>query len=237
MSNIYHNFKRLLNAQYIVGCKRIRSLRMKLIFISFIYYIPICNTLPLGIINRILSAAGLTIENSNYQCRMVDHPFIADLKASSAVSGANISNQICAPKHCIIPLLPVVTPSTFKALIRTCANQFDILSLIPEAQHNLCGPNIDTPCHPRNKHIDTAVYCFPYLLLQPFANFFFRLLQFFRSVSGKARSVYSLLRLCTHNVSLQSSPGIIQFIITVVSVQDNCTILFCWRVKYLQEWW
>ena len=30
---------------------------MKLIYISFIYYIPICNTLPLGIINRVLGAA------------------------------------------------------------------------------------------------------------------------------------------------------------------------------------
>lgn len=73
---------------------------------------------PSGVLNRVLSAAGLTIEHSNYQSRVVYHPLITDLEAGAAVTWAYKAYKVGSSHDGIVSLLPVNTPSLLKAFCR-----------------------------------------------------------------------------------------------------------------------
>ena len=86
-------------------------------------------------------------------------------------------------------------------LIRASAYQLDISTFITKFQHDLSSPNVNTPCHARNKYIQSIGHRLPDLLFQLSFYGVFGTCQFFWTVTGKANPAHTFFVFCHFNSS------------------------------------
>ena len=66
--------------------------------------------LPGSIVNGIFRAAGFVGVGSDQERRMIDHPFVADLKATAMVPRTDHLNKISGSQHCVVAAFPAFIP-------------------------------------------------------------------------------------------------------------------------------
>lgn len=101
------------------------------------------------IIYRIFSSAFFSVEYGYNSVRVINHPFIPDLKTGPAVALTNIFHEVCCHQYLTVCFLPFLAPTALKAVIGASTHQFDIAAFITEHQHGLCCPDIYAPSEPQ----------------------------------------------------------------------------------------
>nr|DAG02547.1 MAG TPA: hypothetical protein [Siphoviridae sp. ctneY2] len=143
------------------------------------------------IIYCVFSSALFSIEYCNDSGCVVNHPFVSDLKAGSAVALTDIFHEVCGCQYLFVLSLPFLAPTTLKAIIGAGTHKFDTIALITKHQHNLCCPDIYAPCHARNKDIQSVSNCLTDFFFQILFDGSVRACQLLRAVSREAYSVHS----------------------------------------------
>lgn len=115
---------------------------------------------------------------------MVDHPFIADLEAGSAIPRTDKTHKVSGRKDDIVPPLPFGTPPTLKAIVWAGTNQFYIRPLIPKTQYDFCRPDIHPTSHTGNKDIFPIGNRFFDRSFQSFHYHAFRQIQLAKAISA-----------------------------------------------------
>jgi hypothetical protein len=102
---------------------------------------------------------------------------------------ADDTRQVSFGQNISIELLPGWRPSSFKSIVRNCADQPDLLVSLSQIQNDFGCPKVDTSRHASYEHRESVMNSLVDLLTQSRLNLLLRGVQFLRSVSSETATV------------------------------------------------